>query len=260
MEIRLPSAPARLHADQKGPPIVLERHTWPTIAFAGRRVDEMLQSLQVGGDAGFLHHELAHYYFGSLRYARGPYFWFFIESTTEFLALKALQHFGGEAAYQERLHKYYRDLGHFDEVPPVPLDRITGKDQMDQFYRYRYGPLLLVALEQEIGSERIGDLFHQLLTAPADLNLDYQTLSRSLRSLGVPAESWQRFEERCIHPSPPPAAWPLSPTPRRPAAPTARGRTSWLRHRRHVAGLRRAAAIALAPTAGLQHWPAAGEA
>jgi hypothetical protein len=100
--------------------------TWPTIAFAGRRVEGMLQSLQVGGDAGFLHHELAHYYFGSLRHARGPYFWFFIESTTEFLALKALQHFGGEPAYRERLHKYYRDLGHFDEVPPVPLDRITG--------------------------------------------------------------------------------------------------------------------------------------
>jgi hypothetical protein len=176
--------------------------TWPTIAFAGRNVKEMLQSLQVGDDAGFLHHELAHYYFGSLRSPRGPYFWFFVESTTEFLALKALQHFGGDAMYQERLHKYYRDLGHFDEVSPVPLDRITAKDQMDQFYRYRYGPLLLVALEQEIGSERMGDLFHQLLTAPADLNLDYQTLTRSLRSLGVPTETWRRFEERCIHPAP----------------------------------------------------------
>jgi hypothetical protein len=137
-----------------------------------------------------------------VRYPRGPYFWFFLESTTEYLALKALQHAAGQEAYQDRLRQYYSELGHVGRTPPVPLDRIARKDQMDLTYRYRYGPLLLVALEGEIGRERMGKLLRALLTAPPDVALDYRSLKQAARSAEVPAALWDRYERDCVDPDP----------------------------------------------------------
>lgn len=177
--------------------------TWPTVAFAGARISDFVET--AAGPPrlkpwvwGFLAHEMAHFYFTQ---GSGPYKQFFGESVAEYLALRATRRFVGDTAYHARLKAYHQEV--VKGPAPLPLDRLAERPSAaDDRYRYRYGPLLLVALEREVGAQRMGRLLHAILTAPAGEAREYALLRRAALEAGVPGAVWQRWEARCVRPAP----------------------------------------------------------
>jgi hypothetical protein len=173
--------------------------TYPTFAFAGIRLGDMVdpKSGELTTEAlGFIGHEAGHYYFGSLLEPAGPYHWFFLESMAEFLSLKLVENVAGEEAYRKRVAELVENLAGASSL--TPLDRVDEKTSLDESWRYLYGPLLLVALEREIGKEKMGSLLAAVVTAPATEVRDYAMLRRTALRLGVPEAAWQRFEQGCV--------------------------------------------------------------
>ena len=117
--------------------------TWPTIAMSGS-VGRVGATLQAGGQArdgriAYIAHEMGHYYFGTLARSPGPYFWFMLESTAEFLSIKALRALGGEAAAQRHIAGLAAEVnGHTQ--PFVALDKITDGASIGGTYRYSCSP------------------------------------------------------------------------------------------------------------------------
>lgn len=148
---------------------------------------------------GFLGHELAHRYFsGPLG---GPYNQLFSEPFANYLGLKATRHFSGEAPYRDGLQALHQQVM---ESPDLPrLDQADPRTLGSDPYRYRYVPLLLFALEREIGEERMRRVLHALLTAPEaeQSQADYEFFRRTALRAGVPQAAWQRWENDCMRPS-----------------------------------------------------------
>jgi hypothetical protein len=147
---------------------------------------------------GFLAHELAHRYFkGRLG---GPYNELFGEPFANYLDLKATRHFHGEEAYRERLQALHSQVFAGPVLPR--LDQADPHTLGSDVYRYRYAPLLLFALEREIGEVQMRRVLHELLTAPAaeQANADYAFFRRTATRSGVPEASWQRWENDCMEP------------------------------------------------------------
>jgi hypothetical protein len=179
--------------------------TWPTIAIAGAPLGNIARGLS-GQDSTmnwvrhFLSHELGHYYFGTVLQPRGPWRWFYTESTAEYLSLVATLHFQGEAALRQLVSQYWQHVRRMEH--PVPLNRIEREDQIGETYRYEYAPLLLLELREEIGDERMGHVLHELLTAPVDRARDYGLLRAAVLGAGTPPAAWDRFERECVTPPP----------------------------------------------------------
>lgn len=180
--------------------------TWPTIAFAGTRIGDFVSETSGGRPPqlkswvwGFVAHEMAHFYFTQ---GSGPYKQFFGESVAEYLSLRATRRFVGDSAYHARLKAYYEEVARSTPVP-LSLDRLAEQPSAaDDRYRYRYGPLLLVSLEREIGAERMGRLLRGVLAASVSEARDYGLLRRVAGAAGVSEAAWRRWEERCVRPTP----------------------------------------------------------
>lgn len=173
--------------------------TWPTIAFSGS-IRPIAAALIGGGEIagrriGYLAHEVGHYYFGTLTDPGGPYHWFLVESTAEFLSLKARGEISGPAAEQRRLDKLANDL--IDEKEPFrALDQITDSEQINDAYRYSYSPLLLMSLERQVGSRRMATFMRGLLTTP-DIRR-WQDLEQIADKAGIKKPEWDEWRHRCV--------------------------------------------------------------
>ena len=178
---------------------------WPTFGLAGLNFGDFATILQDTAAArapllGFLAHEMAHYYFGTVLSSSGAYEQFYSEPFANYLGLKAVRRFIGEDAYRSGLRTHYQNVLAGPELPS--LDRADRHALSRDLYRYQYGPLLLFALEREIGEARMRALLHTLLTAPDRALADYAFLRRKTLEVGVPAAVWERFEQRCVQAGP----------------------------------------------------------
>lgn len=174
--------------------------TWPTIAMSGSvgKVGATLLPGQERRDRqiAYLAHEMAHYYFGPLNVAPTPFFAFMTESTAEFLAIKALGHIDGEAAVRTRVAQLAQKLRGSGETF-VALDKVSGPSDIGGLYRYNYGPLLLLALERQIGEARMRQFMRKLASAgPIRSWADLQGVaSRS----GIDDVAWERWRRTCVN-------------------------------------------------------------
>lgn len=172
--------------------------SWPTIAYDGRmQFGSLLQdgNLQPSS-AIYLAHEMAHFFFGTLMVPRGRLQWFMLESTAEFMALKAYRAVYGEALFAQRIARYVALL---DKVPPlVPLSRVTSPDQIGDDYRYRLGPLLWLALEGHVGAGPVREYLRHLVQARVDEDVDYPRLRQGLQRFGATEAALDRFESSCF--------------------------------------------------------------
>lgn len=179
--------------------------TWPSIAFAGTPLARLAQGA-TGRDStmswvrAFLAHELGHYCFGTLMQPRGAYRWFYLESTAEYLSMLVSRELDGPGAYRQSLNLHLQSAERLKT--PVRFDRISEASQIGEVYRYRYAPLLLVALERRIGQDRMREVLHTIVSAPASVPRDYRFLEATVLGSGVRAETWHRFEEECVTPGP----------------------------------------------------------
>jgi len=173
--------------------------TWPTIAMAERTsFDDLVRDGRMTHDYGhLLAHEMGHYYFGTMYRPSGPYFWFLLESTAEYLSLRAMRSLEGRDAYRKELGFYVRHLPADSAL--APLDRIRSREQIGGAYRYRYGPLLLVSLERAAGSEAVGRLLHDLLAGRGSPRT-WPDFRRLAAKAGIDEATWRRWVETCVDP------------------------------------------------------------
>lgn len=175
--------------------------TWPTIALDGRISFSQLLTESAGRrsfePSSHISHEMAHYYFGTLYAPRGPLRWFLLESTAEFLALKAQRALAGENAYAANMRAYYKEAVAAGGV--VPLDSVRADEQIGETYRYRLGPLLLVALERYAGEDVVRKTLAGLVTDLPNEDVAYVDFRKRLLSAGATATALSAFEAECLH-------------------------------------------------------------
>lgn len=177
--------------------------SWPAIVFAGAPFSTIAAGLTTPDTTNdwmlpFVAHELAHYYFGTRIRGEGALQGFFVESTAGYLSLRAIRQLQGDSAY----HAAVRAHAHDALMLPrwTALDSVTDEGVSDA-YRYRYGPLVLVAFEREFGIARTGRMLHDLLMTPPATAFDYGRLARAAVAAGVTPAEWALFERRCIRAS-----------------------------------------------------------
>ena len=161
--------------------------TFPTIASVGWNQDfSRLFRGKTLADSTLLHflaHEFGHYYFGTLLRPNATLRYFFSESTTEYLVLKATQHQLGPRLYREKLAGYRQRMLRHGNFPG--LADVRPPDEVDDAYRYVAAPLQLLALERQIGEKHMWRWL-RLLALAAPARTDYAFLLSSLHQSGLP--------------------------------------------------------------------------
>jgi hypothetical protein len=183
---------------------------WPTVAadgrlqferyLAGRQPDKGLSP----GIERYLAHEMAHYYFGTRFVASGPLKWFLTESTAEFLSMKAVRQLQGPAAYAAIVAEHAATVAN---KTVMPLDRVTGSEQIGEGYRYKLGPLLLIGMEKRLGAETVRRMLSELVTEAPETDVGYADLQTRLRQAGATQGQLAAFAAACLVESVPATCW-----------------------------------------------------
>jgi len=172
--------------------------TFPTIAVAGgqfnNQVDKATGKFNHIIKYSFYAHELGHYYFGSLWLPNSTLRWFFLESTAEYLSVKAT----AEAYSRDSTISYIKYAGTLlKDKKIIPLSKIVKADEIDERYRYSYGALLLLAFEQRFGEQKAYK-FLQTAIKRAGERTDYAFLKTTAINSGISEKDWKDFEEKVI--------------------------------------------------------------
>ncbi len=172
--------------------------SYPTIAIAGGKlgetVDEVNKKFKDSTDYPFYAHEIAHYYFGNVLQPNSTLFWFFLESTAEYLSVKA-----SEAKFGKNYgHTYFKNaVSNLKNIKVVPLNKVTETGQIGGTYRYSYGPLILRGLEQLIGEKRALGFLKQCLNTKGKPT-DYAFFKEQALKSGISNKEWDEFEKDFI--------------------------------------------------------------
>lgn len=182
--------------------------SWPTIGADGRLAfDSILDPTDPAhmrpGWIRLLAHEMAHYYFGTVYEPHGPLRWFLVESVAEFMAMRYIRDRQGPEEFQKRWDRRASEVKRIKAI--VPLNRISDPEQIDVDYRYALGPLLLFALERDVGAEPLRRALGSLVQSPPTGEADWAMLAERLRKGGASPDRLKAFEQQCLTPRPAPA-------------------------------------------------------
>lgn len=172
--------------------------TFPSIAVAGgqfnNQIDRKTGKFNHIIKYSFYAHELAHYYFGSLLVPNSTLRMFVLETPSEYLSVKA----AGEEYGRDSTVSYIKNAGRLlKDKKIVPLFNIKKAEEIDDLYRYSYGPLLLLAFEQRFGEKQTYK-FLQTAIKRAGERTDYTFLKATAIQSGVSEKDWKDFEEKVI--------------------------------------------------------------
>lgn len=177
--------------------------SWPTIALGDVRSFGGVLERGPGdeprlpaGLVGTLSHEMAHYYFGTLRRAEGPLGWLFSETFPEWLSLVYLRDVWGREAFEAEVENHRNRIRRAGRI--IPLAEIADPAETDEAHRYAYGPLVLLAMERAFGAEVVRDIARKFLHDSAATSWDYRFFRTAALSAGIAPEAMERFEERCL--------------------------------------------------------------
>ncbi|MCI5056707.1 hypothetical protein [Phaeodactylibacter sp.] len=126
-------------------------------------------------------HELGHYYSGTLKVFNSPIGNVLSEGLAEFLSMKVLAEFIGEKEFNADLKRKY-ELS--TRLNPTPISQIGTEEDLGNryIYAYRYFPLLLHAIEKEIGQKRMWQWLQNVFKSEIDYT-DYEYLLLSLANV-----------------------------------------------------------------------------
>ncbi len=172
--------------------------TFPSIAVAGGRFNQQID-LQTGKfnhiiKYSFYAHELGHYYFGTQLVPNATLKWFFLESTAEYMSVKAAELEYGKDSTMAYIANAKKLLG---QKKITPLSKIISPREIDELYRYTYGPMILLAFERTFGALKT----YKLLQAALGLKgqrTDYKFLCDAAHQAGVSEKEWLDFEHKII--------------------------------------------------------------
>jgi len=178
----------------------------PALALIGMSIPEFVRILD-GPDRparqavfGFLSHELAHRYFGWRIGSDSPARDLFGEPFANLLELRAIRHFFGEEAYRREVRALREGVPGASSFASLP--NAGPSDFAEPRYRYGYAPLLLLALEAEIGEPAMTGLMRQLLDASGEERAagDFSLLRVAAERAGIDPARWERWENECVAP------------------------------------------------------------
>ncbi len=176
--------------------------TYPTVAIMGRYGG--LHNLFKKGNSpvaidssyfSYIAHELGHYYFGTLFSPNSDLKWMFLEGTTEYISLQYTRAVLGENEYRKLIAKYIVEVK--DMKGYIPLRDIKQSDEITEDYRYRLVPLLLTALEKQIGIEAVWVWLSSVVKDRA-ATTNYAYFKNSLLKAGMSETAFAAFEARFI--------------------------------------------------------------
>lgn len=156
--------------------------------------DEETHQFKRSSDIGYIAHELAHYYFGEVFVPNAELKWFFLEGIAEYAALQALRTLAGEEEYYAVIQKYSEEV---KAMTFPPLHEITAADQINQTYRYRYIPLLLTALEKEVGTQKVWLWLREIINSKHTLS-NYSFFKETLLKAGISQNALAHFENTYV--------------------------------------------------------------
>lgn len=169
---------------------------FPTFAYSGVDFNTLINS---GGkldpsNLSFFAHELAHYYFDT-KLLSGPQAWFWLESTAEYLALKALEEFFPEF-YQNRIKDY---ANYLRDKNYKALGKVNKRDEIDEDYRYVFGPLILLVFELEFGKAVTYQILSDLVKRSAHGSVSLNDLRELAFEKKVSQSEYIQFEEKFLN-------------------------------------------------------------
>jgi hypothetical protein len=178
--------------------------TYPTIASVGHPGYRLMdrfdpETFQIRHDSfiATMAHEFGHYYIGNYFRPNSTLLWFFGEGLTDYLSFLAVRKLVGETFFQEKMASYCKQVADFE---PIPLHKVAKAGEICEIYRYRYAPLIFLAMEREIGEEAMWNWIRVVLTSDGQ-STDYAFLLSSFARAGIPQETIdylveQYFESR----------------------------------------------------------------
>ena len=175
--------------------------TYPTVALVGRQFtmhNLFRNSPNLAVDTAsfsLIAHELAHYYFGTLFTPNSDLRWVFLEGVNEYLSLQFVKEKFGKMAYQKRVLKYLMATEGIKQL--IPLDKLKANTPLDDAYKYNYIPLLLTAMEKEVGLKQMWRWLNLVANSKNEIT-NYSFFKSSLIRSGIPPKTYDAFEERFI--------------------------------------------------------------
>lgn len=115
----------------------------------------------------FIAHELAHYYFGTYRDFNSELGDMFSESFAEYLSLKLTKQLINEKTYLENINKKLVKLEGkaFTTIKNIKVSSDYGNRNQ---YVYTYAPIIWLAIEKEIGEEKMWLWINRMLTVETE--------------------------------------------------------------------------------------------
>ncbi len=130
--------------------------TWYFVAYpsiVAMTREDGFTNTQASWFKAFIAHELAHYYFGTYKKFNSELGDMFTESLAEYLSIKATKDLLGKDAYLDRVTNKLNELKEV-ELPAISSIK-SGSEYVDrELYVYVYAPVIWLAVEKEIGSEK----------------------------------------------------------------------------------------------------------
>ncbi|GAA5142609.1 hypothetical protein [Thalassotalea piscium] len=126
----------------------------------------------------YIAHELAHYYFGTYRVFNSELGDMFSESLAEYLSLKLTKKLIDEKVYLENINKKLSNLA---DKNFVAIKNIKNKSDYSNRnrYVYTYAPIVWLAIEKEIGEEKMWLWINKMLTVETEFT-DYKFMIKTL--------------------------------------------------------------------------------
>ncbi len=113
----------------------------------------------------YMAHELAHYYFGTLRTFNSELGDMISEGFAEFLALHITRTQISDSLYRQKLESKVHSMRNFKPIPIASV-RSNSDYQNRELYVYYYAPVIFSAIEKEIGEEKMWEWIKSLLQTP----------------------------------------------------------------------------------------------
>ena len=175
---------------------------YPTIINIGRGIENGLGSLiseEYPEDKAFIAHELAHYYFGAgEKVFNSPISNSICEGFAEFMSFKATREILSEEIYNGLLQEVFSNIEKKSIYKPISEIKSNEDFINRNSYSYVYFPIILLAIESEIGEQLIWEWMKYLLITETTFT-DYDFLKNGLiKSLGDEEKSNKIIEKYFI--------------------------------------------------------------
>ncbi len=129
----------------------------------------------------FIAHELAHYYFGTYRTFNSELGDMFQESFSEYLSLKLTKQLIDNKTYLKNINK---KLTQVEGKTFSAIKEVKSSSDYDNrnLYVYTYAPIIWLAIEKEIGEEKMWLWFNKMLTIETE-QTDYKFMIETLANV-----------------------------------------------------------------------------